>query len=204
MGRRYVAWGAIWLIPIVPVVVLYVLFEEYNVFEFQDAPGGVKAFGPIGAYLVLVWLALRNRGLLEVKLGDDEYRLLGSWELTSHSLHGHEATGGCRITEDGGALCLTGTFSQSERVTSTWRSSMAQLDHSQLLVVYELHDRERNLSSEGLMKLMLDNTDRPARLEGDWAIVGRDGSMGTVVFTRSEAVADATTRKAVGTGADRK
>lgn len=202
MGRRLVAWILIWLVPIIPIVVLYLLFEEYNVFEFQDAPGGLKAFGPIGAYLVLVWLAMRNRRLLEVRLGDDERRLLGSWELISRSWHGHHAAGTCRITEDDNMLCLAGTFTESSELTSTWRSTIARLDHSQLLVVYELNDRERNLSSEGLMKLIVDNTDRPARLEGDWAIVGREGTRGTVAFTRAKASAATSTAK-VDAGAKR-
>lgn len=200
MRRRYVAWTLIWLIPVIPVVVLYVLFEQYNVFEFQDAPGGVKAFGPIGAYLVLLWLALRNRRMLEVRLGDDERRFLGSWELTSRSRHGHEANGQCRITEEGDALCLAGTFAESATLTSTWRSTMAQLQNGRLLVVYELKDLERDLNSEGLMKLVPDNAGRPGRLEGDWAVIGREGAMGTVVLTRSSGAAGHT-KQAVGPGA---
>lgn len=200
MGRRYLAWTLIWLIPIIPVVVLYVLFDQYNVFEFQDAPGGVKAFGPIGAYLVFVLLALRNRRMLEVRLGDDERKFLGSWELTSRSRNGHEAVGQCRIAADGGALSLAGTFAESAKLTSTWRSTMAQLKDGQLLVVYELKDLDRDLSSEGLMKLLPDDPAGPARLEGDWAVIGRAGMLGTVVLTRSDAAAGPT--KAVATGAN--
>ena len=52
-------WCLIVLIPLIPVVLLYLLFERQNYFELHDAAKGVVAVGPIAAYVVIVSLAYR-------------------------------------------------------------------------------------------------------------------------------------------------
>jgi hypothetical protein len=50
-------WGLILLLPLVPVVLLHMLFEKQNYFELHDTAKGLVAVGPIAAYVAIVGLA---------------------------------------------------------------------------------------------------------------------------------------------------
>ena len=47
-------WASLLLLPAIPVIAFYLLFDKQNYFELEDTARGIVATGPIAAYIALV------------------------------------------------------------------------------------------------------------------------------------------------------
>jgi hypothetical protein len=76
------------MIPLVPVVLLYIRFQDANFFGLQNWPRGVVASGPIAAYVFMLYYGFNRifTGLVRLTTSDlykvpEEY--IGNWHCES-------------------------------------------------------------------------------------------------------------------------
>lgn len=179
-------WTILLLLPLVPVILLYMFFANRNYFELQDTARGLVATGPIAAYVALIligWNIYRKMGPPPNPLLD---YLAGDWTIASRSVNGQRATGTCYIKNDGGELTISGDFqSDDNEETGNWQSEMVKVKNNRLLMAYSLTTvrKTENDSLDGITTLTFGN--RPVtRMTGTWIVVGKQNMSGFVEYTR--------------------
>ncbi len=179
----------IFLVPALPVVLFYVLFDRQNYFDLENAAKGVVASGPIAAYVFLVYLAAhlfqRISGITE-DVSPLQAKILGDWHFTATSFHGTARKGSCTFEVTRGQLCVSGSFMDGDKNVGNWRSTMARLSQQQLDFVYRLSDFRGGEPEEstGLISLHLDPADLSC-MSGNWAVLGRAEAIGDVTLKRT-------------------
>lgn len=192
MDTRIRRWLFILLVPLIPVVLLYLLFDKQNYFQLQDVASGIFIVGPIGIYLVLVKFGSQiflnlpeapgiSRKVLETLCGD--------WAFESISTNGHVRTGNCKIECVQDQLTLTGTFKDAGKTVGTWKSELAGVRENNFLLVYSLHQIGGGGGTVyGLVQIPLIAVAH-SRLEGTWNVVGEAGQEGSIIYTRKSLAA---------------
>lgn len=179
-------WLLIVLVPLVPVIALYLLFEQQNYFQLDDPSRGLFIVGPIGAYFLLVlvgsriFLKLPTSPSLPREVVD---KLCGEWVFESISLNNHVRSGDCTIESKNGELILTGNFKEAGKAVGHWRGEIAGVRDNNFLLVYSLQQVGPPGHVYGLVQIPLIDSSR-SRLEGTWNVVGREGQEGTIIYTR--------------------
>ena len=171
-----------------PVIVFYLIFNDQNYFELEDAARGIVATGPIAAYIALVLVGARiNKQIsaLTHPLTEAEEKLVGTkWTFESHSQK-EDRTGSFEISDERGRLSIEGSFKKDGRDVGSWQSTMAQCESSQLKIVYNLSDagKEQVRNSTGMVTLSRDAND-PDAMSGPWAVIGDDTALGDMSCRR--------------------
>lgn len=182
-------WIALLLLPLLPVVILYVIFDQANYFKLEDTARGIVATGPIAAYVALVWLGwviYKKVSNITVTSSAALKQVLGRWRFEAVSAHGTTRSGQCSITNPGGVITINGSFMENGQPVGDWRSQMAQLSDSELAVVYNLTEVRdgHEESSKALCTLHFD-PESVSPMTGRWVVVGRDNAYGTVTYTKA-------------------
>ncbi len=189
-NRTLYAWIFVLLVPLVPVVLLYLFFQNQNYFELKDAATGIYALGPIAAYIGLVLIGWRIYSGLE-KSGRFESpylkELLGEWEMTSKSVHGTKGSGQFQIDEENGQLNVTGSMREEGQDFAQWKSEIASLKDRTLYIYYTMSQLKgaSHIDLNGMCRLSIAR--RPIKeMEGQWYIVGEDYTAGEMKCNKKE------------------
>lgn len=178
-------WILILLIPLIPVVLLYLLFEKQNYFELQDAAKGLVAMGPIAAYLVIVGLAYRIYFKISPSFEGYDARLdliCGTWDFVSTSKSDHVRQGFCSITKNKRQLVISGNFKEGAKMVGTWQGELMGLDGNTFLMVYSLQQTGKENLYGLVQAAIADGNDK--EISGIWSVVGRSDLEGSIIYTR--------------------
>jgi len=182
-------WMFLLLTPLLPVIVLYVVFDRANYFRLEDTSRGILATGPIAAYVALVWLGwiiYKRVSNITVMSSAALKQVLGRWNFAASSAHGTTRRGECNITNPGGVLTIRGSFMEDDVPVGNWRSVMAQLTDSELAVVYDLTEvREGREENSKALCIVHFDPEQVSPMTGRWVVVGREGAYGTVTYTKA-------------------
>ena len=178
-------WSLIVLLPLLPVVLLYILFERQNYFELHDTAKGLVATGPIAAYVVIVWIAYRIYFKISPSfVGFDERldQLCDKWTFVSTSRGGHVRQGDCTITKDRQQLVINGNFKEGETILGIWEGELTGLRGNNFLMVYSLQETGKP-NFYGLVQVPFGD---PAaqQMSGIWSVVGELNIEGNITYTR--------------------
>ena len=91
MASRKHIWAFIivFLLPLVPVILLYFFFEDQNYFELKDKAKGLVALGPIGVYIFLLYPAWKIFvGTIDKSKEGRIKDIIGKWRIISKSKKG--------------------------------------------------------------------------------------------------------------------
>ena len=146
---------------LIPVVVLYWLFESQNFFELTGFWKGMVASGPIAAYAFLFWLSLRfYRDLRRDELMPEaETRRLGiaspqdlggttwtgTWGWTDEDGNPQSSTETVVIGEQRGRV-ITGTITDQEGLDAKFRGEI----YNDVVTLYYVSSKENRLSCGSL------------------------------------------------------
>jgi hypothetical protein len=137
MVNRILTAMGVFLLPLVPVLLLYWLFKELNFFELTGGPQWVlKAGGPVAAYCWLLWFAVKNVGKLWSNDANEAF--IGKWVFESKSPTGKIGTGVCLVEEKNGDLTISGTFSEVGKNRTNWSAEFAIAGSSRLIYLTSL------------------------------------------------------------------
>jgi hypothetical protein len=176
------ALGA-FLLPLIPVVILYWLFREQNFFDLKGgARFALSTGGPIGAYIVLLWLALNEgRKLFSSPLND---AVVGEWTFISRSSSGKTAKGVASITPEGGDLVVRGNFREGGHTQGTWRSDAALVNSGSMVYMVNLPTAEGTFLNFVTLHLSRDNRGRVISMGGSWHALRDVLKRGEIEFRR--------------------
>ena len=182
------AWFLLLLLPLIPVVVLYIIFAGQNYFELKDTTRGIVAIGPIAAYVAIVILGWKVMVGIEKESHPSSPlldELIGEWTLKSKSIHETPGKGKCFIENDRGALVINGDLSENGENQGTWKSEMTLVKGHNLYIFYTM----TQISDLGSKKLdgicTLTFGASPINLmQGTWIIVGVSNMAGEMTLTR--------------------
>lgn len=178
-------WSLILLLPLVPVVLLYMLFEKQNYFELQNTAKGLVATGPIAAYVVIVWIAYRIYFKISPSfIGFDARldQLCDNWTFVSTSNGGHTRQGDCNITKERQQLVINGNFKEGDRIVGIWEGELTGLRGNNFLMVYSLQETGKS-NLYGLVQVPFGDA-AAQQMSGIWSVVGRSDLEGTITYTR--------------------
>ncbi len=188
MDLRARRWLLILLVPLAPVVLLYLLFDKQNYFQLYQESRGLLVVGPIGIYLLLVLIGAK----LFVGLNPDPIprqlikRLCGEWTFESTSRNLHSRTGNCSVSYRDGRLDWSGDFREEGKIVGLWHGEIMDVRGSIFLMVYSLGTIGVGGQVYGLVQIVLPPNDF-TQLEGTWNVVGREGQEGSITYTRKAA-----------------
>ncbi len=174
---------SVFLVPLIPAVVLYYLFQGDNIAEYIRASEGIKLGGPAALYVILVVLAIRY--VNTDPLGEVKKSLVGSWEITARSA-GTDATSDCEISLKNDQIKISGgQFVEGERPIGTWQVEKLFLSPESLTWFYNLTESAGSKSRfRGLVELNIQGSGKDLRLSGSWEVLGPEENSGTIELTR--------------------
>lgn len=183
-------WSLLLLLPLVPVILLYLLFEKQNYFELQDTARGIIAMGPIAAYVGLVLIAWRiylKISPLFIALNTHLDQICGDWIYKSVSKNGNIRIGDCFIRNEKGQLVINGNFKDGDKTVGTWECDLAGLRGNNLLMVYRLREIKDSGPDNvyGLVQVPFGEA-TASEMTGIWTVIGREDSEGTITYTRKK------------------
>jgi hypothetical protein len=177
------------LIPLVPAVLLYELFNSLNSASVIQTNQGVKLGGPAALYFVLLILALRyvnrwrNKTDPLAKLRKD---LVGTWDVNSVSSNDRKAvsTSSFRLDDDN-LILAGGSFVENGKTIGTWTPDHIILDRDRdkVIFLYDLKDTAAAVDWRGLMELTV-GRETPLVMRGTWEVIGQNHHSGTVTFVK--------------------
>lgn len=137
MSTRQTNWLFLILIPLLPVISLYWLFQTQNYFGLDGFWKGIVASGPIGAYLFMVWIGWQIFQGLERR--EIPSGLLGEWDFaTVHADPTHpKRRGHLLISLEHDDLQLRGDFWEGETFLGNIHSRFAAWRSGHLYFSYE-------------------------------------------------------------------
>ena len=182
-------WIVLLLGPLVPVLILYLIFEQANYFRLEDTARGIVATGPIAAYVAMVWLGwTMYKRVSNITLVSSAAlkQVIGRWTFEAESGHGTKRGGHCTITAPGGILTIEGSFIEDGMPVGEWRSQMARLTDSELSIVYTLTELRggASKSSRAVCTLHFDPVS-VSPMKGAWVVVGAADAYGTITYTKA-------------------
>lgn len=199
MGKRLFHLSILLLLPLLPAVLLYVLFGELNSAGVQWSEAyAVQLGGPVAAYvivLLIAWLIYKKLYVLENPLEPLLEALEGKWHLKSKSREtGRNAQSETTIVLDDGALRIDGGtfFSVTEDGSKgdsigQWHADMAVSDGRRLKYFYTLTDLLASPSTwRGLVEADLQPDSKPPTFRGTWQVIGKEVHSGSIVLTKSK------------------
>jgi hypothetical protein len=175
------SWSLVLLLPVVPVIALYLLFEKQNYFELHDTTKGLVAMGPIAAYVFMVGIGYR----IYFKIADFDPRLdqlCGNWRFVSTSLGSHTRNGTCAITKVRQQLVVNGDFNEGGQIIGTWKGELTGVSNDNFLMVYSLRQPGTEILY-GLVTVPLGAATADS-MSGIWSVVGKAELEGTIIYTR--------------------
>lgn len=177
------------LVPLVPAVLLYELFNSLNSASVVQTNQGIKLGGPAALYVVLLVLALQfvNRGRTKTDpLAKVKKDLVGNWDIDSVSSNDHKAESVSNFRLDEDELILAGgSFVENRKTIGTWAPDHIILDpdRDEVIFLYDLKDAVAGVSWRGLMELTISRED-PLVMRGTWEVIGPKHHRGTVTFVK--------------------
>jgi len=181
------------VVPLIPVVVLYLLFDRLNFFFLQDPSRTMVIFGPIGAYLVIMHLAFRYYLILSAKSGPDGSRvpkeLLGVWTFKSTTnTSGKVATGDLNTTIKDGQLHLSVVLKgESDEPFAVATSDFCLYHENRLQFIYQIRGFDSDLKEAFLAECTCNAVranDAPLTLRGPWQRIGDGHEAGKVTMIK--------------------
>ncbi len=121
----------------------------------------------------------------------EQYKAVcGRWDYRSESSHGTIRTGWCEISVQDGELSLAGNFSKDGKGVGSWQSQVARVRENRLIFYYVLNDNsDAGHQSVDAVTILVFQGEKPAQMEGDWIVVGKEKKYGRVDYTRSKPAA---------------
>lgn len=198
MGNRLFQLSIIILLPLLPAVLLYMLFGELNSAGVQwTGTYAVQLGGPVAAYvsvLVIAWRIYKKLYVLVNPLESILRGLEGNWHIESKTgTSGRKAQSGTKIVLDDGALRIDGgTFfsvaadgSKGDPI-GQWSAEMAVSDGRRLKYFYTLTDSLAAPSTwRGLVEADLQPGSKSPAFRGTWQVIGKEFHSGTIVLTKA-------------------
>ena len=183
------AWILLLLLPLIPVVVLYIVFAGQNYFELKDAARGIVAVGPIAAYVAIVMLGWRAMvGIQKEARSSNPLpdELSGERIFKSQSIHDTPRKGNCFIENDLGALVITGNLSENGENLGTWKSEMTLVKDHNLYIFYTM-TQIKDAGSKKLDGICNLTFGAPPinQMQGTWIVVGVSEMAGEMTLTRA-------------------
>lgn len=200
-------YTAVLLVPLIPAVILYLLFETDNFAAYQDEIPGIELGGPIAAYFILMIAGDRIfRGLFDIQEQDPEleeiisnYRdyenvateLQGEWEFTtafrqSPEAEQEETRGNTRVQKSRYRLRMDGDWlDENGNLQGQWWAKQVFLDEQELVYLFNVPDRDNpgsQLNGLGRVAIQRDSNGHVAKLQGTWNVLGRP-ARGDITFT---------------------
>jgi hypothetical protein len=173
--------------PLVPVVVLYLLFNSQNFFELEGWVRGLVAGGPIAAYVFIVVLGWRVFGDSALGFGadDDVVSLVGEWAYTSTSSDSDTVfTGTCTFERTATGVSAAGAVTQDGTPVGSWTSEVVEKASNAIVIVYNMTSARdgRQVTHQGVSRLVLSGDHQT--MQGTWAVLGEAGMAGTLAYQR--------------------
>ena len=182
--KNIAAYVVVILLPLIPVILLYILFEELNYFELKDQAKGIVTLGPIAAYFALLMLTWK----IFIKLfpggkitNRNIGKLMGHWQIKSVSDGGTEYTGEVRISQIDFEIDLAGTLSYGRDFTAQISTILSRFKNGKLHLVYNIRDVREGRDHTGYSVLDIDFN--RLEMKGDWAVVNED-ELGRVEYKK--------------------
>ncbi|MDX2146819.1 MAG: hypothetical protein SFZ23_04795 [Planctomycetota bacterium] len=189
MLKGLAAYVLILVTALIPVIVLYVLFEQLNLFTVDDKfIPGIAAAGPIAAYLVLIIVGFKlyervHRMHNAGKDAEALARLLGEWTFKSDSQRSGKAfTGSCSFKISDGSVHATGQVSLEGKPVGTWSSLAITCSRDVYYIMYEMtaFDQGKETRTQGVNKVVPSGNS----FQGSWTVLGQEPHYGTIVYER--------------------
>jgi hypothetical protein len=181
--------GAAFLLPLVPALLLYGLFNSQNSAVYDKA--GLKLGGPAALYFALLLLALRYVSRwrpVSDPLEKLKKVLVGAWDIESRSAGSRRVATSIATfgIEDDELRLSGGSIKEQGEPIGSWSPDRLILDRERdgVIYVYELIDVNSTARWRGLMELTLVRTATPICMEGTWEVIGPDYHRGTVTFSK--------------------
>ncbi|MEI8281915.1 MAG: hypothetical protein WCG75_05890 [Armatimonadota bacterium] len=179
-------WLAVFLVPLIPVVILYVFFAGQNFFALEGFVKGVVATGPIAAYFALVYVALRVWEKTGGSSGIPKEltsQYIGQWRFESESSHQTQLRGTCIISESNGRVAMNGRIEKDGHVMGTWNSAAVVLDDTGMYIVYNFNETTPEVKyTRGVVEAVYNPATK--QLDGSWVTMGENSKSGIVNYTR--------------------
>jgi hypothetical protein len=172
------------LVPLIPVVLLYLLFKDQNFFNLSGTSKYVfSAGGPIAAYTAITWFAMREARKLWSNEANEAY--VGQWDFAAKSPTGKSGNGTCTISEAGGDLKVNGTFKESNVPQTIWQAEFAIASGNRLVYLSELPTNTGG-SFLNVVTLVVSKSDRRkiTEMTGSWVGWKDTVKRGDVIFIR--------------------
>jgi hypothetical protein len=181
-NNHLTALGA-FLVPLIPVILLYWLFSEQNYFDLKGgAKYALSAGGPIAAYFILVRLALYQAPkLFSSPLNDS---VIGDWTFVSKSSSGKSAKGTASIAAEGGDLVVRGSFREGGQTLETWRSDAALVNSGSMVYLLNLPTAEGTFLNFVTLNLSRDKKGNVMVMSGSWHALRDVLKRGEIEFRR--------------------
>lgn len=170
MKQYLFVWSSIMAFPLVPVIILYIIFDQQNYFQLQGIWRNVLAAGPIGAYIFVYW----HGWIVFEKLGRVRkipVAILGEWYFETNitgsndkNLHGRVV-----ISNLHGELQLRGEYMRGDAFIGSIHSKFAcwRSGHLYYSYVLTITDEDEPQVVEGVCETTHNITRRT--LQGNWA-----------------------------------
>lgn len=182
------------LLPLIPVTLLYLLFKDLNTFGLE---GGLKyvvqAGGPIASYFaILNYLFSYIKSMSPVYKKAQSVKeianlVVGDWDFEAKSFDSDRATGSCRISFDQNDIVIRGSFRQHGKATTDWESKYCRLKTDQFFYAYELRTTQGRYIGHTTIVLPERGSKYKKKLnvmEGTWVSSGAISTYGDIRFYR--------------------
>ena len=185
--RNLFAYAMVILIPLLPVVVLYIVFDGLNYFNFEDNLKGIVATGPIAAYFALlpiVWGIFKKMYPDLSVMSKKAKKLIGNWEVVSTSSNNHTYEGAVKISFKDYRLKISGQFKNNGVIVALFDTIVIKIDDVTMHMIYQIddtNDSNRSKHYKGYCVLYID-TDKN-EMTGQWALVNEPNN-GTIKFKK--------------------
>ena len=171
------------LVPLIPVILLYWLFADLNYFDLEGtAKFVVSAGGPVAAYVFITWLALTQGP--KVWMNPLNRDIIGEWEFTSTSSNKHQAKGKCIIEDKNGNLQLSGQFKEGDFTTSSWQSDVALCGGANMMYMHNLVTEKGTFLNIVNLNVSFDDKGKANKMIGHWHGFRDDLKRGEIIYNR--------------------
>jgi len=192
-------------IPLIPILVLYLLFGKMNYFGLEGWVKGLVASGPIAAYLFMLHVGYRMftnlmNQVYPFEIAEIE-KFVGIWQFKSTTLQsGKNASGRMVASLSHGQLAFSGTlygeedkaFGGAEKAFGETISEFCHVDPERRLfrMLYRAQtlDKEAKLTPQDCLCYLVVEYDqsKPTKMTGHWLQITDGDFNGNITFVRDD------------------
>ena len=176
------------LFPLIPTVILFLLFENIAEVNYKESALAVKVTGSAAFYVVLLLFSMKNIGHFFDPLYRIRKNTVGKWNYETIGYDGKHGAGAAEITIDEDNLTITGTLTiaghadpRTQRKYS-WDATEIYLTKDKITWFFNFPGMQR----EGVARLNFhhDANGIIHKMIGEWGVAGQERG-GSIEMTRS-------------------